>query len=98
MTHTDSADIIEIKVMLRLSERERGIEMKNLQIYEKEYTYYALVDKHGNYAICALGEESDLCTDFRQDGAWIPVEFNDLPDWFREQLSESQFFELKKEV
>jgi len=25
------------------------------------------------------------------------VEFENLPDWFREQLSESQFFELKKE-
>ena len=70
--------------------------MKNLQIYEKEYTYYALVDGRGNYAICALGEESDWYTNFRQDGTWIPVEFNDLPDWLKEQISDFDLFE--KEV
>ena len=67
--------------------------MKELQIYEKEYTYYALVDKHGNYAICALGEESDLCTNFRQDGKWIPVEFADAPAWLKEQIEDSEEFE-----
>jgi len=72
--------------------------MKNLQIYEKEYTYYALVDKHGNYAICALGEESDLCTNFRQDGTWIPVEFADAPAWLKEQIEESESMEPEEEV
>ena len=72
--------------------------MKNLQIYEKEYTYYALVDKHGNYAICALGEESDLCTGFRQDGSWIPVEFADAPAWLKEQIEESESMEPEEEV
>ena len=67
--------------------------MKNLQIYEKEYTYYALVDKHGNYAICALGEESDLCTNFRQDGSWTPIEFADAPNWFKQQIEDFQLFE-----
>ena len=67
--------------------------MKNLQIYEKEYTYQALVDKHGNYAICAAGEESDLCTDFHQDGTWTPIEFADAPKWLQEQIEESEEFE-----
>ena len=71
--------------------------MKELQVY-KRGDVYALVDNDGNYSVNVENEEGDLFTNFRQDGTWIPVEFNDLPDWFREQLSESQFFELKKEV
>ena len=67
--------------------------MRELQIYEKEYTYYALVDSRGNYAICAAGEESDLCTNFRQDGSWIPIEFADAPKWLQEQIEESEEFE-----
>ena len=70
--------------------------MKELQIYRRGRVY-ALVDRNGNYSVNSEGEEGDIFTNFRQDGKWIPVEFNDLPDWFREQLSESQFFELKKE-
>ena len=80
---------------LRLSERERGIEMKNLQIYRKERVcdvYYALVDKHGNWFLLTAGEVSDLCTDFRQDGSWSPVEFNDLPDWSKEQIEKLMIF------
>jgi len=75
--------------------------MKELQIYRKERVigvYYALVDKHGNYAICALGEESDLCTGFRQDGSWIPVEFADAPAWLKEQIEESESMEPEEEV
>jgi len=74
---------------LRLSERERGIRMKNLQIYRKERVcdvYYALVDKYGNWFLLGEGGVSDLCTDFSQDGSWSPVEFNYLPDWFKEQI------------
>ena len=67
--------------------------MKELQIYEKEYTYYALVDSRGNYTICAAGEESDLCTGFRQDGTWIPVKFADAPKWLQEQIEESESME-----
>jgi len=70
---------------------------KELQIYKKGRVY-ALVDARGNYSVNAEGEEGDIFVNFRQDGSWIPVEFNNLPAWFREQLSESQFFELKKEV
>ena len=75
--------------------------MKELQIYRKEHmysTYYALVDKHGNYAICALGEESDLFTNFRQEGSWIPVEFADAPAWLKEQIEESASMEPEEEV
>ena len=71
--------------------------MKELQVYKKDRVY-ALVDNAGNYSVNCEGEEGDIFTGFRQDGSWKPVEFNDLPDWFREQLSESQFSELKKEV
>ena len=71
--------------------------MKELQAYKKGCVY-ALVDNEGNYSTNVENEEGDLFTNFRQDGTWIPVEFNDLPDWFRKQLSESQFFELKKGV
>ena len=71
--------------------------MKELQVFKKDRVY-ALVDARGNYSVNVENEEGDLFTNFPQDGSWEPVEFNDLPDWFREQLSESQFFELKKEV
>ena len=70
--------------------------MKELRVYKKGCAY-ALVDNAGNYSVNVENEEGDVFTNFHQDGAWIPVEFNDLPDWFREQLSESQFFGLKKE-
>ena len=71
--------------------------MKELQVFKKDRVY-ALVDNEGNYSVNVENEEGGIFTNFHQDGAWIPVEFNDLPDWFKEQLSESQFFELKKEV
>jgi len=70
--------------------------MKNLQIYRKEHmysTYYALVDKNGNYSVSSEGEESDLCTGFRQDGTWMPVEFADAPAWFQKQIEDSEAFE-----
>jgi len=70
--------------------------MKNLQIYRKEHmysTYYALVDARGNYSISSEGEESDLCTNFRQDGSWTPVEFKDMPKWFQKQIEDSEAFE-----
>ena len=56
-------------------------------------TYYALVDKNGNYSVSSEGEESDLFTDFRQDGSWIPVEFADIPAWFKQQIEDSEEFE-----
>ena len=71
--------------------------MKELHVYKKGRVY-ALVDNQGNYSVNAEGEEGDIFTNFHQNGSWEPVEFNDLPDWFREQLSESQLSELKKEV
>ena len=70
--------------------------MKNLQIYRKERVigvYYALVDARGNYSISSEGEESDLCTGFRQDGSWTPVEFEDMPAWFKQQIEDSEEFE-----
>ena len=70
--------------------------MKELQVYKKDRVY-ALVDGEGNYSVNCEGEEGYLFTNFHQNGSWEPVEFENLPDWFREQLSESQFFELKKE-
>ena len=75
--------------------------MKNLQIYRKERVigvYYALVDARGNYSISSEGEESDLGTDFRQDGSWEPVEFENLPDWLKEQIEESESMEPEEEV
>jgi len=71
--------------------------MKELQVYKKDRVY-ALVDNEGNYSANVENEEGHIFTNFPQDGSWEPVEFENLPDWFREQLSESQFFELKKEV
>ena len=70
--------------------------MKELQIYRKEHmysTYYALVDKNGNYSVSSEGEESDLFTGFRQDGSWTPVEYEDIPAWFQKQIEESESFE-----
>ena len=70
--------------------------MKNLQIYRKERVcdvYYALVDGRGNFSISSEGEESDLFTDFRQDGSWSPVEFADIPAWFKQQIEDSESFE-----
>ena len=71
--------------------------MKELQVYKKDRVY-ALVDNKGNYSANVENKEGHIFTNFPQDGSWEPVEFENLPDWFREQLSESQFFELKKEV
>ena len=71
--------------------------MKELQVY-KRGDVYALVDNDGNYSVNSENEEGDLFVNFRQDGSWIPVEFNSLPTWFKEQLGEFQLSELKKEV
>ena len=65
---------------------------KELQIYRRG-DVYALVDARGNYSVSAEGEESDLCTDFRQDGSWEPVEYEDIPAWFKQQIEDSEEFE-----
>ena len=70
--------------------------MKVLHVYKKGRAY-ALVHNDGDYSVNYEGETGYVHTNFPQDGSWEPVEFENLPDWFREQLSESQFFELKKE-
>ena len=69
--------------------------MKELQVFKKGCAY-ALVDNAGNYSVNAEGEGGDVFTNFRQDGTWIPVEFNDLPNWLKEQISDFDLFE--KEV
>ena len=69
--------------------------MKELQIYRKERVcgvYYALVDKYGNWFLLGEGEVSDLFTDFRQDGSWEPVEFKNLPAWFKQQIGKLMIF------
>ena len=70
--------------------------MKELQIYRRGRVY-ALVDNAGNYSISSEGEESDLCTDFRQDGSWTPVEYEDIPTWFKQQIEDSEEFESDDE-
>ena len=70
--------------------------MKVLHVYKKGRAY-ALVHNDGDYSVNYEGEAGYVHTNFPQDGSWEPVEFENLPDWFKEQLSESQFFELKKE-
>ena len=76
--------------------REKEIGMKELQVFKKGCVY-ALVDNEGNYSANREGETGDVFTNFPHDGSWEPVEFKDLPDWFREQLGEFQISELKKE-
>ena len=74
--------------------------MKNLQIYRKEHvysTYYALVDKNGNYSINTASAVDHGFTNFRQDSSWIPVEFNDLPNWLKEQISDFDLFDSDDE-
>ena len=71
--------------------------MKELQVFKKG-RLYALVDNEGNYSVNAEAEEGHIFTNFPQDGSWEPVEFENLPDWFRKQLGEFQTSELKKEV
>ena len=71
--------------------------MKELRVYKKGCAY-ALVDNAGNYSVNVENEEGDVFTNFHQDGSWEPVEFENLPGWFREQLGEFQLSELKKEV
>ena len=70
--------------------------MKELQVYKKDRVY-ALVDNEGNYSANVEAEEGHIFTNFPQDGSWEPVEFENLPDWFRKQLGEFQTSELKKE-
>ena len=65
--------------------------MKELQIYRRGRVY-ALVDGTGNYSVSSENEESDLCTNFRQDGSWEPVEFEDMPAWLQEQIEEYDLF------
>ena len=69
--------------------------MKELEVFKKG-RLYALVDNQGNYSVNTEGEVGDIFTGFRQDGSWEPVEFEALPTWFKEQLGEFQYFELKR--
>ena len=66
--------------------------MKELQIYRRGRVY-ALVDGNGNYSVSSENEESDLCTNFRQDGSWEPIEYEDMPAWFKQQIEDFQLFE-----
>ena len=66
-----------------------------LQIYKKGRAC-AVVDKCRNYALCQEGEPADGFVDFRQDGTWVPVRFNAVPAWLKEQIKESEEFESGK--
>jgi len=70
--------------------------VKELQVFKKGDAY-ALVHKDGDYSVNYEGEAGYVHTNFPQDGSWEPVEFNNLPAWFKEQLGEFQTSELKKE-
>jgi len=69
--------------------------MKEIQIYDiyRKRRVYAVVDRHNNYSLNVEGEEPDGFTDFRQDGSWIPVKFDDAPAWLQEQIEDSEEFE-----
>jgi len=66
-----------------------------MQIYnsKKNSKHFAVVDKRNNYALCAAGEEPDGFVGFRQDGSWVPVEFDNAPGWLQEQIEDSESFE-----
>ena len=66
--------------------------MKELQIYRRGRVY-ALVDGNGDYSVNSEGEEGDICTNFRQDGSWEPVEYEDMPAWFKKQVEDFEAFE-----
>ena len=74
--------------------------MKELQIYDiyRKRRVYAVVDKRNNYSLNVEGEEPDGFVDFRQDGTWVPVEFDDAPAWLKEQIEESEAMEPGEEV
>ena len=72
--------------------------MKEQQIYDiydiyRKRRVYAVVDRHNNYSLNVEGEEPDGFTDFRQDGSWIPVKFDDAPAWLQKQIEDSEEFE-----
>ena len=69
---------------------------KELQIYRRG-DVYALVDARGNYSVNSEGEEGDMFVNFRQDGNWAPVEFADIPAWFKQQIEDSEEFESDDE-
>ena len=66
--------------------------MKELQIYRKGRVY-ALVDRNGNYSLNVEGEDGDVYTNFRQDGSWEPIEYEDMPAWFKQQVEDFELFE-----
>ena len=70
--------------------------MKEIQIYgsNKESDYYALVDGRGNYSIHTQCMMDDGFTDFRQDGSWTPVVYEDAPAWIKDQVANFELFEL----
>ena len=66
--------------------------MKELQIYKKPRVY-AVVDENGNYSINTASAVDHGYTDFRQDGSWEPVEYENMPDWLKEQVENFDLFE-----
>ena len=70
--------------------------MKELQIY-KRGRVYALVDRNGNYSLNVEGEDGDVFTNFRQDGSWEPIEYEDMPDWFKQEIEAFEAFELDEQ-
>jgi len=70
--------------------------MKELQIYRRGRVY-ALVDRNGNYSVNCEGEDGDVFTNFRQDGSWEPIEYEDMPSWFKQQVEDFQLFESNED-
>ena len=68
--------------------------MKEQQIYDiyRKRRVYAVVDRHNNYSLNVEGEEPDGFVDFRQDGTWVPVRFDDAPAWLQEQVEDFDLF------
>ena len=69
--------------------------MKRGQIYKNKSTgEYAVADEHGNYSINTDCDVDHGFTDFRQDGSWMPVVFDDAPAWVKDQVANFELFEL----
>jgi len=68
--------------------------MKEIQIYgnKNERDYFALVDGGGNYSINTPCQMDEGFVDFRQDGTWMPVRFDDAPVWLQEQIEDFNLF------
>ena len=68
--------------------------MKEQQVYDiyRKRRVYAVVDRHNNYSLNVESEEPDGFVDFRQDGTWVPVRFDDAPAWLQEQIEDFYLF------